>query len=229
MYSLYRSIHLLSSKYNSTYYIIVEITGNKNEHVKTVSKVSIFCRGTTVISLKHCFNPPRHVIHQSCTGCCWHPLPLLHNDITELLDVRHMVLLHLPLEDTPHVVNSIQVWRHTWPLHHLHLQQQGKLSSWWCVWDGCYVRKQFLKGGHKLLVQNVTVRVEIHVSLNEPQLPSTSSSHAAPDHECYHHHASLSARHNFLGTPHQGIATHAGHHLSVVDGVVFFFLLSLSV
>ncbi len=43
----------------------------------------------------------------------------------ELLDVRHMVLLHLPLEDASHVVNMVQVWRHTWPLHHLNLQQQG--------------------------------------------------------------------------------------------------------
>ncbi len=43
---------------------------------------------------------------------------------------------------------------------------------------------QFLKGGnHLLLLQNVTVHVRIHVSLNEPQLPSTSSSHAAPDHD----------------------------------------------
>ncbi len=58
-----------------------------------------------------------------------------------------------------------------------------QLSSWWCVWGGCYVGKQFLKGGHHLLLQNVTVHVEIHVSLNEPQLPSTSSSHAAPDHD----------------------------------------------
>ncbi len=86
-----------------------------------LSKVSIFCRGTIVIL--HCLNPPGHGIHQSCTGCCWHPLPLLHNDITELLDVRHMVLLHLPLEDAPHVLNRVQVWRHTWSLHHLH--QQG--------------------------------------------------------------------------------------------------------
>ncbi len=88
-----------------------------------LSKVSIFCRGTIVIL--HCLNPPGHGIHQSCTVCCWHPLPLLHNGITELLDVRHMVLLHLPLEDAPHVLNRVQVWRHTWPLHHLHLQQQG--------------------------------------------------------------------------------------------------------
>ncbi len=48
---------------------------------------------------------------------------------------------------------------------------------------GGYVGKQFLKGGHHLLLQNVTVHVGIHVSLNEPQLPSTSSSHAAPDHD----------------------------------------------
>ncbi len=88
-----------------------------------LSKVSIFCRGTIIIL--HCLNPPGHGIHQSCTGCCWHPLPLLHNDITELLDVRHMVLLHLPLEDAPHVLNRVQVWRHTWSLHHLHLHQQG--------------------------------------------------------------------------------------------------------
>ncbi len=45
------------------------------------------------------------------------------------------------------------------------------------------LEKQFLKGGHHLLLQNVTVHVGIHVSLNEPQLPSTSSSHAAPDHD----------------------------------------------
>ncbi len=43
--------------------------------------------------------------------------------------------------------------------------------------------KTISEGGHHLLLQNVTVHVGIHVSLNEPQLPSTSSSHAAPDHD----------------------------------------------
>ncbi len=57
-----------------------------------------------------------------------------------------------------------------------------QVSSRQCVWGG-YVRKQFRKGGHQLLLQNVTVHVGIHVSLNEPQLPSTSSTHAAPDHD----------------------------------------------
>ncbi len=37
--------------------------------------------------------------------------------------------------------------------------------------------------GHHILIKNVPVHVGIHVSLNEPQLPSTSSSHAAPDHD----------------------------------------------
>ncbi len=51
--------------------------------------------------------------------------------------------------------------------------------------------------------------VEIHVSLNEPQLPSTSSSHAAPDHD---------ATTTMLDcTPHQGVTTHAGHHLSQIS------------
>ncbi len=42
---------------------------------------------------------------------------------------------------------------------------------------------QFLKGGHYVLVENVTVHVGIHGSLNEPQLPSNSNTHAAPDHD----------------------------------------------
>ncbi len=92
-----------------------------------------------------------------------------------------MVLLHLPLEDVPHVLNRVQVW-HTWPLHHLHRQQKGS-----CHLGGVFgvvmLGKQFLKGGLHLLLQNVTVHAVIHVFLNEPQLPSTSSSHAGPDHD----------------------------------------------
>ncbi len=112
--------------------------------------MSIFSRGTIVI--QHRLDPLGHGGHQSCTGCYWSPLPLLHNDITELLDVTHMVLLHLPLEDAPHVLDRVQVWRQTWPVHHL------QLSSRRCVWSG-YVGKQFLKEGHHLLLQNVTVHV----------------------------------------------------------------------
>ncbi len=65
--------------------------------------------------------------------------------------------------------------------------------------------KQFLKRGHHLLLQNVTVHVEIHVSLNEPQLPSMSSSHATPDHD---------ATTTMLDC---SIATNAGHHLSQIS------------
>jgi len=41
-----------------------------------------------------------------------------------MLDIGHMALL-LPLEGKPQVLNSFQVWRRTWPLHHLQLPQQG--------------------------------------------------------------------------------------------------------
>ncbi len=87
------------------------------------------------------------------------------------------------------------------------------VSSRLCFCGGCYVGKQFLKERHHLLLQNVTVHVGIHVSFNEPQLPSTSSSHAAPDHDATT--TMLDCRKgSFLGTPLQGVATHAGHHLS---------------
>ncbi len=45
-----------------------------------------------------------------------------------------------------------------------------QLSSRQCVWGG-YVGKQFLKGGDHALLQNVTVHVGIHVSLNERSSP----------------------------------------------------------
>ncbi len=106
---------------------------------------------------------------------------LFHNDITELLDVRHMVLLPFRLR-MPHMCSigsGLETYLAT-PSPSPSAARQ--LSSWRCVWGG-YVGKQFLKGGHHLLLQNVTVHVGIHVSLNEPQLPSTSSTHAAPDHD----------------------------------------------
>ncbi len=70
----------------------------------------------------------------------------LPHEIMELLDVRHRVLLHLLLEDAPPVLNTVQVWRHTWPLHHLHLQQQGSCHLGSVVWvvdmlENCFWRE----------------------------------------------------------------------------------------
>ena len=39
------------------------------------------------------------------TSCHRNPLPLLHDDVTELVDVRDLVLLHLPYEDAPHMLS----------------------------------------------------------------------------------------------------------------------------
>ncbi len=92
-----------------------------------------------------------------------------------------MVLLHLPLEDASHMLNGVQVWRHTWPLHYLHLQQQGS-----CHLGGVFgvvmLEKRFWREGI-IFCFRMSQYVWIHVFLNEPQLPSTSSSHAAPDHD----------------------------------------------
>ncbi|KAK3541456.1 hypothetical protein QTP86_025953, partial [Hemibagrus guttatus] len=56
----------------------------------------------------HCRNPLGHGVHQSFTGCQWNPLPLLHDDITELADVIDLALLHLPFEDAPQMLNTCQ-------------------------------------------------------------------------------------------------------------------------
>ncbi len=70
-----------------------------SENVQIGPKVSIFCVATIIF--QHCLNPLGHGVHQSFTGCHWSPLPLLHDDITELVDVRDLALLHLPLR-MPH-------------------------------------------------------------------------------------------------------------------------------
>ncbi len=50
-----------------------------------------------------------------------------------------LVLLYLPLEDAPHVLNRVQVWRHTWSL--IPFRFSKSVSSWRCVWGHYYVGK----------------------------------------------------------------------------------------
>ncbi len=102
-----------------------------SENVQIGPKVSIFCVATIIF--QHCLNPLGHGVHQSFTGCHWSPLPLFHDDITELVDVKDLVLLHLPFEDAPQMLNRVSVCRHAWPVHHLyHLllyQGSGRLGG----------------------------------------------------------------------------------------------------
>ncbi len=93
-----------------------------SENVWIRPKVSIFCVATIIF--QHCLNPLGHGVHYSFTGCHWSHLPLLHDDITELVDVRDLALLHLRLR-MPHRL----------PLPSTSLGRQW--SSRRCVW-GCY-------------------------------------------------------------------------------------------
>ncbi len=67
--------------------------------------MSIFCVATIIF--QHCLIPLGHGVHHSFTGCHRSPLPLLHDDITELVDVRDLVLLHLPFEDAPRITFTL--------------------------------------------------------------------------------------------------------------------------
>ena len=75
------------------------------ENVQIGPKVSTFCVATIIF--QHYLNPLGHGIHQSFTGCHWSPLPLLHDDITELVDVRDLALFHLLIEDVPQMLNRV--------------------------------------------------------------------------------------------------------------------------
>ncbi len=85
--------------------LATKVSTSLSENVQIGPKMSIFCVAT-IIS-QHCLNPLGHGVYQSFTGCHWSPLPLFHDDITELVDVRDLALLHLPFEDAPRVTFSL--------------------------------------------------------------------------------------------------------------------------
>ena len=66
--------------------------------------VNIF---VATITFQHCYNPLGHGVHQSFTGCHWNPLPLPHDKITELVDVRDLALLHFAFEDASQMLNRV--------------------------------------------------------------------------------------------------------------------------
>ncbi len=73
--------------------------------------------------------PLGHGVHQSFTGCHWIPLPLLHDNITELVDVRDLALLHLPFEDQ-YGLGLETCLANPSPLPSASLARQWSLSCW---------------------------------------------------------------------------------------------------
>ncbi len=96
-----------------------------SENVQIGPKVSIFCVGTIIF--QQCLNPLGHGVHQSFTGCHWSPFPLLHDDITELVDVRDLELLHLPCEDAPQITFTLSFFSKAVVILEVCL---GSLSCW---------------------------------------------------------------------------------------------------
>ncbi len=109
MYSLYNSAHFLFPQHSTqplmSKPLAKKVSTPLSENVQIGPKVSIFC--VVTIIFQHCLNPLGHEVHQSFTGCHWSPLPLLYDDITELVDVRDLVLLHLPFEDAPQITFTL--------------------------------------------------------------------------------------------------------------------------
>ncbi len=79
------------------------------------------------IIFQHCLNPLGQGVHQSFTGCHWIPLPPLHDDITKLMDVRDLALLHLPFEDAPQITFTLSFFSKAVVVLEVYL---GSLSCW---------------------------------------------------------------------------------------------------
>ncbi len=95
-----------------------------SENVQIGTKESIFCVATVIF--QHCLNPLGHGVHQSFTGYHCSPLPLLHDNITEL------VILETMRSSTFHLRMP-----HRLPLPSASLARQW--LSWRCVWGRYHV------------------------------------------------------------------------------------------
>ncbi len=89
----------------------------KSENVQIGPKVTIFCEFTIIF--QNCHNPLGRGVHQSFTGCHWSPLPLLHDYMMELVDVRNLrsSTFHLRMP-------------HRLPLPSASLARQWSVSCW---------------------------------------------------------------------------------------------------
>ncbi len=87
--------------------------------------MSIFCAATIIFH--HCLNRFGHGIHRSFTGCHRSPLPLLHDDITELVDVKDLALRQLPFEDAPQITFTLSFFSKAVVILEVWL---GSLSCW---------------------------------------------------------------------------------------------------
>ncbi len=141
-----------------------------SENVQIGPKLSIFCVATII--LQHCLNPLGHDVHQSITGCHWSSLPLLHDDIAELVDVRDLALLHLPFKDSPHITFILSFFSKAVVILEVCL---GSLSCWNTVLrpslrrEGimlCFSVSQYMLA---FMVPSINCRSPVPVALMQPQ------------------------------------------------------------
>ncbi len=177
MCSLYWSTNLLSSKYN--HYCL-------SEHVKTVSKVSIFCRGTIdILHWKILLGMEFTRAAQVVAGILFHS-SIMTSRSCWMLDTWCFSTFRLR---TPHMC-SIGFRSGDILGHSITFTFSSKAVVILAVYSGGYVGKKFLRGGHHLLLQNVSkcwnpCFPQLTTALQYQQLS------CSPRPRCYDHHAWL--------------------------------------
>ncbi len=150
--------------------LALKLSSPLSENVQIGPKVSIFCVATIIF--QHCLNPLEHGVYWSFTGCHWSPLALLHDDITELVDVGDIALLHLPFVIMPHRS----------PLPSASLARQWSLSCWITALrpslrrEGillCFSMSQYMLA---FMVPSMNISSAVPAALMQPQTMTLSPS-----------------------------------------------------
>ncbi len=133
-----------------------------SENILIGPKVSIFCVASIIF--EHCLNPLGQGVHQSFTGCHWSPLPLLHDIIAELVDVRELALIHLPFEDAP----QASIGSSPSPLPSASLARQWSLSYWNTALQPClcFSMSQYMLA---FMVPSMNCSSPVSAALVQPQ------------------------------------------------------------
>ncbi len=131
-----------------------------SENVQIGPKVSIFCVASIIF--QHCLNPLGHGVHQSFTGCHWSPLPLLHDNITELVDVRDLALLHLLFGDAPQITFTLSFFNKAVVILEVCL---GSLSCWEGIML-CFSMSQYMLA---FMVPSMNCSSPVSAALMQPQ------------------------------------------------------------
>ena len=142
----------------------------------------------------HCINPPRHALYQFLTNIYSNFIPLNLYPLPKLIHPSWCIFIFSkpPFEMIPKMLNWIEVLGLIWPWHEIESMGLKSLlrlfaSVLWIIVLlennilGVFVVK--LQAWLKVILQNLSVEVNIHPPINPSSKSRPFPQHTAPNHE----------------------------------------------